>query len=825
MKSIWCMKRKSKNNNDVFPSTLNVLKIDLFSAFLIIIIFLISCPSAFAAASTSNQDLVKIKLDTNKEKIHAVHNAEGKLVLIYSDDEPDAEDMEFNNKNDLVPAQEASVGENKINGKAVNIEANSMDYDNVRDVYHARGKVHIFYSGAALYADDVELDNKNNVATAQGSALLKMGEDTLQGDKIVFNIENKTGTAYKARAFYARNNFHVKGEEIEKSGENTYVIKQPSATTCDGDNPDWEIAGSKMNVTIEGYGLVKDARFLAKGLPVFYSPFLLFPAKSKRQSGFLLPYLSYSRDKDGIDIEVPFFWAISPQVDATFYQRYIEKRGFKEGGEFRYYLGEKSFGIFYGDYIEDTRHVTDTTDMATNRDWQEMHKRWSYYINHQTNFDSQFYVRTDLIKVSDKWYFKDFSSQNYYADNYARTGENNFKNIPFKGDQSLRYLESTARIYKGWSNINITGLINSTEDFAAVNNDHILQKYPEIILTGIKQPLLNTPVYYEFTGSYDYFYRGEGQKGHYVDFSPTVSVPFNISRYVKIIPQFALKETFWSRDDSQTDSKEKTADRTLFNASVSLSSQISRIFDVNMNGWEKVRHEVKPEFVYSYVPDVNMDNVPDYYRPASSMFQMPGTIPFTPVSGEALTEQNAVAWSLTNTFTAKIKDEHGAYSYLEFLRFRLFQTYDIYEANKSMEGATEGRRPLSDLGIEFDLSPHKYFSFMARNIYNVYDGWKQTNYDLNIKDWRGDMMTIGYRYTSESIEEINFYLKAVITGNIDGTLISRHDLFNSKTIENTIGLFYHKQCWGVGFDITETDDDVRFLFKVSLAGLSNLGSK
>jgi LPS-assembly protein len=580
-----------------------------------------------------------------------------------------------------------------------------------------------------------------------------------------------------------------------------------------------------MNVTIEGYGIVKDARFLVKGLPIFYSPFLPFPAKTKRQSGFLLPYLSYSRDKDGIDIEVPYFWAISPQMDATFYQRYIEKRGFKEGAEFRYYLGEKSFGIFFGDYIEDTRHVAEKKDMATSRDWQEMHKRWSYYFHHQTNFDSQFYIRTDLIKASDKWYFRDFSSQNYYLDNYAQTGENNFKNIPFKGDQSLRYLESTARIYKGWSNINLTGLINSTEDFAAVNNDKILQKYPEIILTGIKQPFLNSFLYYEFTGIYDYFYRGKGQKGHYVDFSPTVSVPFNISRYMKITPQLAVKETFWSRDDNQTDSKDKTADRTVFNASASLSSQLSRVFDVNISGWEKVRHEIKPEIIYSYIPYVNIDNVPDYYWPASSMFQMPGTIPFTATAGDAVTEQNAIVWSLTNTLTAKIKDEHGAYSYLEFLRLRLYQAYDIHEANKSMEGVTEARRPLSDLGIELDLAPHKYFSFMARNIYNVYDGWKQTNYDLNVKDWRGDMMTVGYRYTADSIEEINFYLKAVITKNIDGTFISRHDLFNSRTIENTVGLFYHKQCWGMGFDLTETDDDVRFLFKVSLAGLSNWGSK
>ena len=602
-----------------------------------------------------------------------------------------------------------------------------------------------------------------------------------------------------------------KPEKIPISSNN------PVATTCDGDNPDWAIAGSEMKVTIEGYGLMKNARLLAKGLPVFYSPFLPFPAKTQRQSGFLFPYLSSSRDKDGIDVEVPYFWAISPQMDATFYQRYIEKRGFKEGAEFRYYLGNNSSGTFYGDYMEDTKHVTETTDAATSRDWQEMHRRWSYYLNHQTNFDPQFYVRTDLRQVSDKWYFKDFSAHNYYLDHYAQTADDPFKNVPFQGDQSLRSLESTVRVFKGWSNYNLTGLISSTDDFAAANNDQTLQKYPEIVFTGIKQPLLKTPLYYEFAGTYDYFYRGEGQKGHYVDFSPTVSAPFNISRYAKVIPQFAFKETFWSRDDNQIGSDSKSADRTIYNASLVLSSQLSRVFDVNVQNWEKIRHEIKPEITYSYIPNVSQNNIPDYL-PAVS----PVITPITASSGNAFVEQNAVAWSLTNTFMAKIKDEKGAYSYLEFLRLKLFQSYDINEAKRGMDGIIRERRPFSDLGIEFDFAPHKYFSFKARNQYSVYDGWRQMNYDLNIKDWRGDTMIIGYRYTLDSIEEINFNLKAVITSSIDGIFISRRDQFNSRTVENTVGFVYHQQCWSMGLDYTKTDTDTRFLFKISLAGLGKL---
>ncbi|MGP8154517.1 MAG: LPS-assembly protein LptD [Smithella sp.] len=802
---------------------------DLTIAFLIAIIILFLPPAAFADGAGSMDD------DNSRD----VYQVQGKVIVIYSDDAIYAGDDELDNKKNAAPVQSNNLLKNfgaRSNENPVNIEADSMDYDNVRDVYHAKGKVNITYSGAALSADDVELDNKNNVATAQGNAFLKTGEDTLQGEKIVLNIEDKTGAAYMAHAFYAMNNFYVNGDKIEKTGENTYLIEQPVATTCDGDKPDWAIAGSEMKVTMEGYGLMKDAQFLVKGLPAFYSPYLPFPAKSERQSGFLIPYLS-SSNNDGIDIEVPYFWAISPQMDATFYQNYIEKRGFQEGAEYRYYLGNNSFGTFYGDYIEDTEHVTETTYEATNRDWQEMHKRWSYYFNSQTNFDPQFYVRTDIIDISDKWYFQDFSAHNYFFNNYAETTGDSFKNVPFKADQTLRYLESTVRVFKEWSNYSLTGLIDTTEDYNAVINDQTLQRYPEIVLAGSKQQFMNTPLYYDFTGTYDYFYSGAGQKGHYIDFSPTVSMPFNISNYLKVTPQFSLKETSWDRDDNQTGSGSKSGDTTIYNALLSLSSQASRVFDINLGNWEKISHEIKPEIIYSYVPNVSQGNMPDYYLPAFSPFIMPGTTPITTASGKAfegivgtfsslpvtiasygLEGQNAVAWSLTNTLTAKVKDDTGAYSYLEFLRFKLFQTYDINEANKNMEGITQERMPFSDIGMEFDFTPHKYFSFMVRNLYNVYGGWDQSSYDLNVKDWRGDSLSIGYRYTVNSVEEIDFNLKALIAKNIDATFISRYDLFNSQTVENTLGFVYHKQCWSMGLDFTQTSTYTGFSLKFSLAG-------
>jgi LPS-assembly protein len=703
----------------------------------------------------------------------------------------------------------------------VKIEADNLSYDNERDVYSAFGNVVITYGDGVLTAASVEFDRKNNLATAQGGAFLKMAQDSLAGDKIVVNVEDKTGVAYNAKAFYARNHFYVKGDKIEKTGDNSYRIEKPLATTCDGDNPDWQLAGSEMNVTVEGYGWLKNARLLTKGVPVVYTPLIAFPAKTKRQTGLLFPYLAYSKDKDGVDVEIPFFWAINPQMDATFYSRYIEKRGFKEGAEFRYFAGSKSFGTLYGDYMEDNKHVTETIGNTLIRDWQEMHRRWSFMANHQTNFDTQFYVRTDLRRVSDAWYFRDFNAHNYYLTHYAGSEEDPFRKIPFQGNESLRSLESSARVFKGWNNYNVMARVSSTDDFAVNNNDRTLQQYPEIVLTGIKQPLFSTPVYFEFAGHYDYFYRGEGAKGHYVDLSPTISLPFNISSYAKITPQLTVREIYWNREDNAADSENKSGSRTIYNAGLTVSSLLSRVFDVSILNWEKVRHEIKPEVLYSYTPGVRQDDIPDYLPKISSLLD-----PFTSYNinnTNVLTEQNALAWSLTNTVTARVKDKIGMGNYLELFRFKLFQVYDINEAKKEMAGSTGDRRPMSDIGMELDLKPHSYLSFAARNKYSPYSGWKEMNYDLGISDWRGDKLTFGYRYTRDSIQEINMDLKAVITERLSGQFVIRLDQFNSQTVENTVGLVYTEQCWGVGVAYTKTHDDERIMLKISLAGLGMLG--
>src|SRR3546814_10987049 len=62
-----------------------------------------------------------------------------------------------------------------------------------------------------------------------------------------------------------------------------------------------------------------------KDVPILYSPWLSFPLKKERKSGFFLPTYGMSSNS-GIEIAAPYYFNIAPNYDATLTPRYLSKR-------------------------------------------------------------------------------------------------------------------------------------------------------------------------------------------------------------------------------------------------------------------------------------------------------------------------------------------------------------------------------------------------------------------------------------------------------------------------------------------------------------------
>jgi LPS-assembly protein len=681
----------------------------------------------------------------------------------------------------------------------VNIEAETIFYDSEKETYRARGNVIILFTGGYLKADEVTLVRSTGDAVAEGNVVIKSGEDILEGDGVKFNINDKTGVLNDGTLFFRKNNLYLRGKEIRKKGDTIYSLKDARATTCDGEIPDWRLTGREVDVNVDGYGRIKHGTFQVRNFPVLYVPYLIFPAKKSRQTGFLLPYFSYSKDKLGWDVEVPFFWAISENADATFYQRYMDKRGFQEGAEFRYQIGENSFGTLYGSYLYDTMKISEENADRPNRDWRDGEQRWSYYLNHETEFTPGFYLRTDINKVSDNWYFRDFDSYNYFLQHYGSGENQKFKKVSFVGDRSLNSLDSKARLVKNWDLFNLTALVRYTDNFMSDSNDETLQKYPGITLFGVKQPFFDSPLYFELESSYDYYYRERGYRGHLVDLFPTLSLPLSIGKCLRFEPEVGFRETRWDATYKKGIGEGRHNDRAIYNVGATLSTEIERIFPVRGKRLEKVRHGIKPEITYTYIPNVLQDEIPDFV--------------------EKIEETNTLNYSFTNTFTGKLRDDDGNVSYRQFLRLKLGQDFNIKEARRENKNTGNRKRPFGDIIMELDINPFSYCSFDSDVRYDVNAGeWEELNSRIDISDERGDSLTSEYRYTRDTVEEVNFSARAKIIKALDLFYSIRRNELYKKSFETMYGIDYHRQCWSAELSYTESDDDRSIMLIFSLYG-------
>ena len=87
-------------------------------------------------------------------------------------------------------------------------------------------------------------------------------------------------------------------------------------------------------VEIDGYAQLFHSTFDVKNTGIFYSPFMVLPAKTTRQSGLLPPDYGIS-DKRGFYYTQPYFWAIDESHDMTFYGGWMTKIGPSLSVEYR----------------------------------------------------------------------------------------------------------------------------------------------------------------------------------------------------------------------------------------------------------------------------------------------------------------------------------------------------------------------------------------------------------------------------------------------------------------------------------------------------------
>jgi len=240
------------------------------------------------------------------------------------------------------------------------LESDSLDYESRRKLYVARGgadgQVLIRQGKRELRADWVAYSRVTRRAVASGNVSFTDGTDTLRTEFFEFDIETLEGVLFDAEFVGQRTPMELRGAEIRKTGEDTYIFKEGRFTACRCPDPDsrepWELRAEEADLEIEGYGIARNSTLEVLGVPVMWLPWMVYPLKTERQSGLLFPEFGIS-GRNGVDIGLPVFVAAGDPVNVMFTPRWLQKRGAKGDLGLDYVVGERSGGGLFGSGLYD----------------------------------------------------------------------------------------------------------------------------------------------------------------------------------------------------------------------------------------------------------------------------------------------------------------------------------------------------------------------------------------------------------------------------------------------------------------------------------------
>ncbi|MDY6823360.1 MAG: LPS assembly protein LptD [Thermodesulfobacteriota bacterium] len=710
------------------------------------------------------------------------------------------------------------------------VAADTLHYDKQTGEYIADGNVELTRQGKTLTADNVRFDQNSRQMTAEGHVVMTVGNDVLMGERMEMDMTAETGTIYRSTVFLAKNHFYIQGDRIRKTGPDSYAADRVSFTSCEPGKPAWQITGRNLNITVDGYGSLWNAALWAKKAPVFYVPYLFFPVKTERQTGLLVPRISYSERKWEV-YEQPFYWAINESSDLTLYEYHMGRRGEKPGFEYRQALGPVSKLTLMADFFKDRKvNVEEGDEYGYGGDQWLRPNTDRYWVRgkYDQALPGGFSVKADVDVVSDQDYLKMFqdgytgyeAADEYFEETFGRDLE----------DETAITRTSSLTVSRSWEQFNLNAEFQWNDNVIdrrwRENNEHTtVQRLPVMELDATKNTIFDTPLYYTMENEYLYGYREDGVRGHRLDLYPRFYLPFQLSHYLSIEPSVGLRETIWHIDQFNSDTHEdRRMSREIYDAQLDVSTEFYRIFSLNPERGTKLRHAIVPQAVYTYTPHEDQGDYPAFDD-----------------ATDRIMEDNQVTYSLTNTFmlrkpksTETKKDSSGlparpAYEYIEICRLLIEQTYDINEAREDDpdEWKRKGeRRPFSPVFIELDITPKKYVTFEGDAEWCQYtNDWLSYNAALDLSDSRGDSLFVEYRYALRSAETIYSRAELAVGDSLTLYADNERNLYDSQDIKTRAGCLYEASCWSIDVMYTVEPDERQYAFVITLNGLGGFGTE
>ncbi|MGE5471097.1 MAG: LPS-assembly protein LptD [Bacteroidota bacterium] len=546
-------------------------------------------------------------------------------------------------------------------------------------------------------------------------------------------------------------------ERADFEGENQYRLWDTTFSTCKPGQDDWYLRASEMHLDYDRD--VGDARHMSlwfQNVPLFYTPVASFSMNGQPHSGFLHPFFSTST-KSGFDFALPYYWAIAPNYDATFYPRYMTKRGFQLGAEARY-LDQYTLSTTRLEYMPN--------DELENR------QRYAYNFLYQQNLGRGVSATVNWNAVSDDRYWTDMSSR------LMQTSLTQLPQQMVVGYTPTPWLQTSMQV------LHYQTL--QPDPAFPIARPYFLD--PQINIVGFKPDVLKTDL--SMIAQFSRFTHPDKVDGNRFVFYPQVSLPI-VNPAFQITPKFGVHMTKYDLEQ-QSAGNPNSITRNL--PTFTLDSTM--IFEREANWLEHdYIQTLEPRLYYVNIPYKDQSKIP-VFDSGLSDFNFAQIFSENRYSGyDRVNDAN----QLTAALTTRLLDANTG---VERFKAMLGQRYYFSPQRVKIDGETARVDNFSHLvAAATGLVWPKVYADAAWE-YNYRDGVNQAiAAGMRYQPELGKVISASYRYTRDQLTGASTVDQIDLAGqwpiNPRWYVVGRYNysLRDSKLLEAIAGFEYNAGCW------------------------------
>ncbi|MCB9502971.1 MAG: hypothetical protein H6696_13655 [Deferribacteres bacterium] len=578
--------------------------------------------------------------------------------------------------------------------------------------------------------------------------ILKDGQQEITGERMVYNFDTQKGIINKSRTEFDGGYFT--GTQIKRVDKKVFNVTSGTYSTCDEEDPHFHFWARRMKMIMNERVFAKPIVLYFSKIPVAYLPFAMFPTKSGRKSGILVPRYGESSTEGKFLKGLGYYWAINDYLDAKATADYYDQSGWLFRGGLNYNKRYSYSGRLNGSLTR--------KNFTTGR----IERRWNLNVNHDQTLDktSRFSVSGQF--QSDNSYYKDFYldpsqrlnrqiiSRATYSKKLGRNSLNlslsetrdldDNSTVPLRRNLpqiSFNYATRPLFVWEKKEQNNRLG--RRTQSKKAKQAE---QRWWETITFGfnsnfssnytktLKSTSYDT-TYFEpgtFVAGEDSFdiatnrsYNEDQRSVTITSGSFNMSYPGKVFGVLKMSQSLNFQENWFDREYAyenvtlERSEQKNFARRMTFNYSATANTELYGLFQPNIGSLKAIRHVVKPRIGFSYAPDFSTERWGYYTDVIDSNGVTQRKDRF---SGTPNQKRGSITFGVDNDFQAKVQagDEEK--------KIRLFNA----GVSGSYNLAAESKK-LSVISTRINANPGSNLRFTTSMSHSPYAFDPETNFE------------------------------------------------------------------------------------------------